>query len=350
MAGKTEPGLTLEPGNANPGVASVGEIQLQSDLTTENRDLSSMSFLEIRNLRKSYGKYEALRGINLAVEEGEMFGLLGPNGAGKTTLVSILACLNDTSSGEIYLAGKKLDRRDLSLRSLIGIGTQDVAVYSDMTARENLAFFGKLYGLDDTTLKRRIGEVLEMTALNEKADQRAGTYSGGMLRRLNLGIAVMHRPRILYLDEPTTGVDPQSRNHLFEQIKVLNADGMTVIYTSHYMEEVQALCPRLAIMDYGQVIACDTMTALLNSIEGIAKVRVAAKRNEVMAGMAQVDGLRIVSSDGETISFAAHDLQGKILKVIEILRKLNVELTGLESQESNLERVFLHLTQRTLRD
>ena len=204
-----------------------------------------------------------------------MFGLLGPNGAGKTTLLSILACLIDPSAGSVRLFGKPLDRHDFETRRRIGIATQDTSLYPELTARENLTFFGQLYGLRGPDLAKRVDEVFDVHGLTDRADDRVSTFSGGMRRRLNLGAAVVHRPRALYLDEPTTGVDPQSRHHIFEEVRSLNAAGVTVIYTSHYMEEVEALCPRIAILDHGSVIACDTRTNLLRRLDGTLTVRVA---------------------------------------------------------------------------
>ena len=192
--------------------------------------------LEVTDVRKHFGPVEALRGVSLAVDEGEMFGLLGPNGAGKTTLLSILSGLLDPTSGSARLLGRPLSRHDFELKRSIGIATQDVSLYGELTGRENLEFFGRLYGLGGRDLATRVAEVLEFTALTERANDRVATYSGGMKRRLNLGAAVVHRPDVLYLDEPTTGVDPQSRNHIFEEVRALNAAGVTVVYTSHYME------------------------------------------------------------------------------------------------------------------
>ena len=308
------------------------------------------SVLDIRDLRKSYGPFEALRGVSFSIEEGEMFGLLGPNGAGKTTLLSILACLLDPSAGAVSLFGRPLNRDDLSLRQLIGIGTQDLALYGDMSARENLAFFGKLYGLRGHDLAQRIEEILVLTALGDKADQRVGTFSGGMKRRLNLGVAIVHRPKILFLDEPTTGVDPQSRNHIFDRVRALNSAGLTVVYTSHYMEEVQALCPRIGIMDHGRLIACDTLTGLLRRLDGTLRIRVAGDAMAVRERLNSISNAPIEFVDGDTLVLSGANVPGMVIQMVEILRQMNVELTALQSQEPTLESVFLHLTERTLRD
>jgi ABC-2 type transport system ATP-binding protein len=306
--------------------------------------------LEVIDVHKRFGAVEALRGVSVTVDEGEMFGLLGPNGAGKTTLLNILACLMDPSSGSARLFGKPLTRDDLSLRRAIGLATQDVSLYGELTARENLEFFAKLYGMHGAELSNRVNEVLEFTALKDRADDRVATFSGGMRRRLNLGTAVVHRPRILFLDEPTTGVDPQSRNHIFAEVRSLNAAGVTVIYTSHYMEEVQALCPRIAILDHGQIIACDTRENLLHQLDGTLTIKVARDLPSVAERAGRLPGVKVLSTEGETLKLAAADVDAATLQVIEILRELEIELTGLDTKEPTLEEVFLRLTDTAVRD
>jgi ABC-2 type transport system ATP-binding protein len=306
--------------------------------------------LEVHDVRKSFGAVEALRGVSLTVDEGEMFGLLGPNGAGKTTLLSILACLSDPGSGSARLFGKTLTRADLSLRPLIGLATQELALYGELTARENLNFFGKLYGLRGKELAKRVDEVLAFTALSDRAGDRVHTFSGGMKRRLNLGVAIVHHPKLLFLDEPTAGVDPQSRHHLFQQVKALNEGGVTVIYTSHYMEEVEALCPRIAILDHGKVIACDTRVNLLRQLEGTLTLRLAVDAATVAPRFAAMPGARIVSSVGNTLVLSAAEVGATLVRAIAILRELNLELLGVQTFEPRLEQVFLHLTDEALRD
>jgi len=306
--------------------------------------------LEVIEVHKRFGSVEALRGVSLTVDEGEMFGLLGPNGAGKTTLLNILACLMEPSTGSARLFGKPLVRDDLSLRRAIGLATQDVSLYGELTARENLEFFAKLYGMYGAALTNRVNEVLEFTALKDRADDRVATFSGGMRRRLNLGTAVVHRPRILFLDEPTTGVDPQSRNHIFAEVRSLNAAGVTVIYTSHYMEEVQALCPRIAILDHGQIIACDMRENLLHQLDGTLTVKVARDLSAVTERAGRLPGVKVLSAGGDTLKLSAADVNAATLRVIEILRELDIELTGLETKEPTLEQVFLRLTDTAVRD
>lgn len=306
--------------------------------------------LEVSDIHKHYGPIEALRGVSLAVDEGEMFGLLGPNGAGKTTLLSILSCLIEPTSGAARFFGRPLTRADMSLRPLIGLCPQDLALYGDLTARENLVFFGTLYGLGGSALNKRVDEVLEFTALRDRANDRVATFSGGMKRRLNLGVAVVHRPKVLYLDEPTTGVDPQSRHHLFQEVRALNAAGTTVIYTSHYMEEVQTLCPRIAILDHGKVIACDQREKLLRMLDGELTIRVSANASAVADRIGKHPEFKVLSSAGNEIRIAAPDVNAATLRIVSLLRETGVELTGLQVKEPTLEQVFLHLTDAAVRD
>jgi ABC-2 type transport system ATP-binding protein len=306
--------------------------------------------LEVNDIQKRFGTVEALRGVSLSVDEGEMFGLLGPNGAGKTTLLSIIAGLADPDSGSARLFGRPLSRTDFDLKRAIGLATQDVSLYGELTGRENVEFFGRLYGMKGPELAKRVAEVLEFTALTDRANDRVATYSGGMRRRLNLGVSVVHRPRILYLDEPTTGVDPQSRNHIFEEVRSLNAVGVTVIYTSHYMEEVEALCPRIAILDQGRVIACDTRDKLLHMLDGTLTVRVGREPAAVAEHLGRLPGVKVQAVEGDTLTLAAADVRWLTLRVVAVLRELAIELTGLEPHEPTLERVFLHLTDTKVRD
>jgi ABC-2 type transport system ATP-binding protein len=306
--------------------------------------------LEVRDLQKSYGSATALAGVSFAVAPGELFGLLGPNGAGKTTLMSIVAGLLDAGAGAVQLAGRPFRRHDRDLRRLIGIVPQDLALYSELSARENLRFFGQLYGLGGAELERRVEQVLDAVALSDRADQRAGTFSGGMQRRLNLGAALVHQPRLLLLDEPTTGVDPQSRNHIFEEVRRLNAAGLTIVYTSHYMEEVQALCTRIGIIDHGRLIACAPLPELLQQLPGCLHLRVRHLPRRAHERLAALPLLSLRQSDAQTLELESRDAKQTLLQVVQLLGEEQVELESLELQEPNLEHVFLHLTGRALRD
>jgi ABC-2 type transport system ATP-binding protein len=304
------------------------------------------SVLEVADVHKSYGRFAALNGVTFDVRPGELFGLLGPNGAGKTTLLSILAGLTPASAGTVTLFGKPFTPGDRDARKRIGLATQDLAVYPDLTARENLQFFGKLYGMSGADLTSRVNEMLAAVGLSDRADHRAGTFSGGMKRRLNLAVALVHRPQLLLLDEPTTGVDPQSRNHIFERVKAANAAGLTVIYTSHYMEEVQALCPRLAIIDSGRVLARDELTNLLKRLDATAKLTVPGADAEVTERVRRVPGVKAVERNGDVLRVTAAELAPVLAPVITACGNV----AALEVEHPTLERVFLSLTGSGLRD
>jgi ABC-2 type transport system ATP-binding protein len=308
------------------------------------------AILEVHDLHKRYGPTVALDRVRFDVAEGEMFGLLGPNGAGKTTLLSILSCLQPASGGRAVILGRELVPSDLEIRRQIGIVPQELAVYGELTARENLEFFGRLYGLHGAALRGRVVEVLDGIGLADRAERRVDTFSGGMKRRLNLGIALMHRPRLLMLDEPTTGVDPQSRNHIFEEVRRLNAAGTTIIYTSHYMEEVQALCTRIGIMDHGKLIACDTLPGLLQQLPGMIRFRVPAVSAALRDQLQALPGVRVLAPDTDALTLECADVKTTLLRLVSVLNEQKIELTSLETEEPNLERVFLHLTGHALRD
>jgi ABC-2 type transport system ATP-binding protein len=308
------------------------------------------SFLEVRDLRKSYGATVALAGVSFAVGRGEMFGLLGPNGAGKTTLLSILSCLLEPTGGEARLLDRKIVCSDKDQRRLVGIVPQELALYGELTGRENLRFFGELYGVPAGALSERVAQVLAAVGLEDRADERVAAFSGGMKRRLNLGAGLVHEPQLLLLDEPTTGVDPQSRNHIFEEIRRVNRSGVTVIYTSHYMEEVQVLCPRAGIIDHGRLIACDTVSELLRRMEGLIRFRVPQTTPALRERIKSLPGVRLIERGEQTLELECADVKGTLLRLLPLLNELQLELTSLETEEPNLERVFLHLTGRALRD
>jgi ABC-2 type transport system ATP-binding protein len=308
------------------------------------------AILEVVDLHKRYGSTVALDGVSLSVDEAEMFGLLGPNGAGKTTLLSIVSCLLEPTSGEVRLLGRKLQPRDRELRRLIGIVPQELALYGELTARENLTFFGELYGLGKEELGRRVEEVLAAVALADRAGDRVDSFSGGMKRRLNLGVALIHRPRLLLLDEPTAGVDPQSRNHIFEEVRRLNEAGVTIVYTSHYMEEVQTLCRRIGILDHGRLIACDTLEGLLRQLPGLIRFRVPQVTPCLREKVQAIPGGRLTERDGRALELECREVKSSLVQLLAVLNEMQVELTSLEIEEPNLERVFLHLTGRALRD
>ena len=241
-------------------------------LPPAEEQLNSMADTEpiatVRSLRKNYDAITAVDGVSFDIMQGEVFGLLGPNGAGKTTTISILSGILQPTDGEVMVAGFNARESVPAMRMALGVVPQELSIYMKLSGRENLEFFGSLYGMHGDALNARVDSMLAMVGLSERAADRAADYSGGMKRRLNLAVGLMHNPRLLLLDEPTVGVDPQSRNHIFEGVRALNREGLTVLYTSHYMEEVEALCDRVGIMDRGKLIACDTVANLISSLGG----------------------------------------------------------------------------------
>lgn len=306
--------------------------------------------LRIADLRKRYGSTTALDGVSFDVHASELFGLLGPNGAGKTTLLSIVSCLLEPTAGEAFILGQKASTRDRHLRRLIGIVPQELAIYGELNARENLAFFGSLYGLSGQKLDERVDYVLAAIGLADRAGDRVDKFSGGMKRRLNLGAALIHEPKLLLLDEPTTGVDPQSRNHIFEEVRRLAAAGVGIVYTSHYIEEVQSLCSRVGIIDRGRLIACDELQTMLQKIDGVIRFRVPQTTPALEERLRQIPGARLNGEPGDFMELECRDVKSSLMRLIALLNELHIELVSLETSEPNLERVFLHLTGHALRD
>ena len=307
----------------------------------------SKPLLEVRDVRKAYGPVRALDGVSFQVEPGEIFGLLGPNGAGKSTLLSIIASLREADGGSIHIDGATLRMNDRELRRHVGIAPQELALYGELSAAENLRFFGELYGMRGAAFEQRIVAILQALGLQEHAAQRVATFSGGMQRRLNLGAALVHQPKLLLLDEPTAGVDPQSRQRLFDEIRRLHEGGMTIVYTSHYMEEVQALCSRIGIIDHGRLVACDTTAKLLQLLPARIRFRAAPTNAELRADLEQ---LAAVSQSDSTWELECRDVPGTLARLLTVVQRHQAELIELETDAPNLEKVFLHLTGRALRD
>jgi ABC-2 type transport system ATP-binding protein len=310
----------------------------------------STPLLEVRDVRKSYGDVRALDSVTLQVDAGEIFGLLGPNGAGKTTLLSIVAGLLEADGGEVFLDGQSFHSQGCAARRKIGIVPQELALYAELTAAENLRFFGELYRLGGPELNRRTAAILTALGLDDRSADRVATFSGGMQRRLNLGAALVHQPKLLLLDEPTAGVDPQSRNRLFDEIRRLNRDGVTIIYTSHYMEEVQALCNRIGIIDHGRLIACDTLANLLQRLPARIRFRAAPASAELRDQLTNLEGAQFHGAGDSTWELECRDLPPTLTHLLAALQRHGAELVHLETDTPNLEKVFLSLTGRALRD
>jgi linearmycin/streptolysin S transport system ATP-binding protein len=308
--------------------------------------------LIVEDLQKSYGDNHAVRGVSFRVARGEIFGLLGPNGAGKTTAISMITGLFPPDKGTITVAGLDMKTQTLAAKTKIGLVPQDLALYPTLSARQNLNFFGRIYGLKGKQLQQRVKEVLELIDLTDKADKAVETYSGGMKRRVNIGAGLLHKPEILFLDEPTVGVDPQSRNAIFDNVEALNREGMTVIYTTHYMEEAERLCHRVAIVDTGKVIALDTPTALIRSLGGgIVLLGIGGEHaEELVEQVAQLPSIKTATRSDGQLKLETNRVQEGLMGALDVANRLDVRLTSLEILEPNLETVFLHLTGKKLRE
>jgi linearmycin/streptolysin S transport system ATP-binding protein len=310
------------------------------------------NIVEVSNLVKSYNGLTAVNGVNFAIRQGEIFGLLGPNGAGKTTTISMLTCLLVPTSGTVKIAGHDVVSEAKAVKGVIGLVPQDLAVYPQLSARDNLLFFGRIYGLKGKQLRQRVDDLLEMVGLSERAKDLVDKFSGGMKRRVNIAAGLLHQPQVLFLDEPTVGVDPQSRNFIFDNIEQLNRQGMTILYTTHYMEEAERLCHRVAIIDQGQIIALDTPKALVNSLGGgIIRLGLPETTTETFIGqIKKLPAVKNVSRRDNILSVQTRHSQEALVQIIQLLNAAKVTITTLEILEPNLESVFLHLTGRRLRD
>jgi ABC-2 type transport system ATP-binding protein len=317
---------------------------------------SGVDAIVVDKLRKQFDPPKgpvAVDGVSFEIREGEIFSLLGPNGAGKTTTISILSCLLKPDSGEADVGGFSVVRKSDEVKKLIGVVPQDIALYEDLSGRENLAFWGRMYGLSGTALNQRVDEVLELIGLVDRQKDRVGKYSGGMKRRVNIGAALLHKPRILYLDEPTVGIDPQSRRAILDGVKDLNAEGVTVLYTTHYMEEAQELSDRIGIMDQGRMIAVGTQAELVQMVGERTRVDVSLDRDAHLLAeqWRTFPGVASVSEkeDGP-LSLLVEDANILMPLLFESARVAGARITKIDLAEPNLEMVFLHLTGKALRD
>ena len=308
--------------------------------------------LSAHDLRKRYGSVEAVRGVSFQIHEGETYGLLGPNGAGKTTTISMVCGLLTRDGGEVLLDSTPIDVGAVAAKAGIGYVPQDLAIYPDLTARENLQFFGRLYGLGGADLRARTDEVLELIGLTDRAKDRTATFSGGMQRRLNIGIGLLHRPRLLLLDEPTVGVDPQSRNAILESIATLGREGMAILYTTHYMEEAERLCDRVGIIDAGEIRAEGTRRELVALMGGNDQVRLAVIGDveAAVAAVAAVGGVSGADAKDGVLEIVVADAHRVLPRLLDAVAAAGATVRGVELESPDLEAVFLHLTGRALRD
>ncbi len=312
------------------------------------------SILEVQNLVKKYGDFAAVDGVSFAIEEGEIFSLLGPNGAGKTTTISVLSCLLKPTSGDAIIGGHSVARESLKVREVIGVVPQDIALYNMLSARENLMFWGRMYGMGGAALKQRVDEVLEQIGLTDKANAKVETYSGGMKRRVNIGVGLLHKPRIIYMDEPTVGIDPQSRRSILDTVKDLNKQGMTVLYTTHYMEEAQELSDRVGIIDHGQLIALGTQKELTQIVGEYDTLRLHIGEEDDAEKLAQalsgIPGVLKCSAADHQVVLVVTEAEEALAPAITRANEAGIRIHSVDIQEPNLETVFLQLTGRALRD
>ncbi|HEY3342826.1 MAG TPA: ABC transporter ATP-binding protein [Anaerolineae bacterium] len=313
--------------------------------------------VEARQLRKQFGDLQAVRGVDFGVQHGEVFSLLGPNGAGKSTTISMLAGLLRPSGGDASIMGHSVTRDARRAREALGMVPQDIALYPDLSARENLTFWGRMYGLGGTLLRQRVDETLETIGLTDRQHGRVGTFSGGMKRRVNIGVALLHHPQVVIMDEPTVGIDPQSRRHILDNVKDLNRKGMTVLYTTHYMEEASELSNHIAIMDQGQVIAYGTETELIKLVgeQDRLELHVNCSHEQVTAAWRTIPGVcSITTSEPDEaegiITLLVEDANLVLPRLFDSARAIACRITSVAIHEPNLEAVFLHLTGRALRD
>ena len=310
------------------------------------------SIVFVEDLWKSYAETDAVQGLTFQISQGEFFGLLGPNGAGKTTTIGILSGLIEPSGGRIAIDGFDLFSRPMEAKAKLGLVPQSFALYPTLCARDNLVFFGRIYGLKGKRLKERIACVLKIVGLNDRANQTVATFSNGMKRRLNIALGLLHEPKILILDEPTVGVDPQSRNAILESLDSLNQSGVTILYTTHYIEEAQRLCHRVAIMDQGKIIALDSPASLIRDLgKGIIRMECNARIDDKLLNqIGQVGLVRDIDGDKRRFHLETDHTDQASRKLLELMKTQEGLLKTLDISEPNLETVFIHLTGKNLRD
>jgi ABC-2 type transport system ATP-binding protein len=312
-----------------------------------------MAIVEVKELSKSYGSVKAVAGISFEIQKGEIFGLLGPNGAGKTTTISMLSCLVKPDSGDALIDDKSIIKEPMEVKKRIGVVPQDVSLYPTLSAQENLVFFGEMYGLTGSKLRGKVDDVLEVVGLTDRRKEAINKYSGGMKRRINIAVGLLPSPKLLILDEPTVGVDPQSRTNILETLKELNNKGLTILYTSHYMEEVEFLCHGIAIMDLGKIIAIGSLNELRLLVGERDLLRISTANEiskdlvEAVKKIPDVSEARVLDESIEILTLHGRKL---LPQIMEVFGDAGIKIKTVEVKEPNLESVFLHLTGKELRD
>ncbi|MGY0374559.1 ABC transporter ATP-binding protein [Clostridium sp. JNZ J1-5] len=311
-----------------------------------------MEIVKIENLVKRFGDVTAVDNISLSIEEGEIYGLLGPNGAGKSTTINIMCGLLSMDKGKIEILEKDVKREAAITKKNLGVVPQDIAIYEDLTAYENVKFFASLYGLKGEELKQRTNEALEFVGLSDRAKQFPKEFSGGMKRRLNIACAIAHRPKLIIMDEPTVGIDPQSRNHILQSVRKLNSMGCTIIYTTHYMEEVEVICTKIGVIDHGKLIAEGTKEELKSIVTDKNSIEVTVNVIDKVDGdeIKKINGVIDVNVDDNKIKINSYKEVNNLDKIIIYFTNNNIQINNIETKKPDLETVFLTLTGRKLRD
>ncbi len=311
-----------------------------------------MNAIEVKNLKKSFGDLQAVQDASFNADSGEVLSLLGPNGAGKSTTISMLSGLLTPTGGDAFIMGHSVTNEPEAAKKSLGVVPQDIALYPDLSARENLLFWGKMYNLRGAALKSRVDEVLEIIGLADRQKDHVSKFSGGMKRRVNIGAALLHKPDVVIMDEPTVGIDPQSRRHILENVKELNQQGMTVLYTTHYMEEAAELSDHIAIMDMGKVIAHGTHDELIKLVGEQTRIDVTlnTEAEKVLDTWRATEGVSKIDSLDGKVTAIVDDSNRVLPRLFDAASKVDVRITSVDIQEPNLETVFLHLTGRALRD
>jgi ABC-2 type transport system ATP-binding protein len=308
--------------------------------------------IQLRSVSKSFGNIEAVKNVSFTIDKGEIFGILGPNGAGKSTIVNILNTLIKPDKGDVIIDGVNIKDDGETIKLIIGVVPQDIALYEELSAYENLMFWGGLYNIPKSKLKANVNNTLEIVDLSYRKNDRIKTFSGGMKRRINIACSLLHNPKILVLDEPTVGVDPQNRNHIFEVIERLNNDGMTIIYTTHYMEEAERFCDKIAIIDVGSIIAQGTLKELkkVSDTKDLITVKLADSDNEIISRITSVNPFFKFDSNTSTLKVECVNISRDISIIINNIQNAGGVIERIYTQGTNLESIYLKLTGKELRD
>ena len=305
--------------------------------------------IQVDNLTKSFGSIAAVKGISFKIDKGEIFGLLGSNGAGKSTTINMLSTILQSDSGTVLIDGIDIKKNPRESKKLIGVVPQEISLYEELSAYDNLLFWGKLYGIPIKELKQKMNTILELIGLADRKNDLISTFSGGMKRRVNIAAAILHQPKVLFMDEPTVGIDPQSRNHIFEVIETLNKEGMTIIYTTHYMEEVERLCNRIAIVDSGEIIAQGTQDQLqeIAHVKETVELEFESLSKDLFEQFKTQSTYKVSQDDAKIkLQCAVKDLP----ESITICNQLELKIKDITVKKANLEAIFLNLTGKQLRD